>query len=92
MPTAKGLAQTTWDELLFNDGKTTEGRLTYRAASTDKNEAKLIVRERNSDTPVTVPAEQWEFVDARTIRLLPAGTPFRVGMIYQLIYGRRIRR
>src|SRR5215831_12000802 len=74
VPVAKGLAQTTWDELLFNNGKTTEGRLTYRAVSTDKNEARLIVRERNSDTPVTVPAEQWEFVDARTIRLLPAGT------------------
>ena len=86
VPSASGLAQTTWDELLFNDGKTMQGRLTYKAATTDKNEAKLIVRERNSDTPMTVPAEQWEFVDARTIRLLPAGTPFRVGMIYQLIY------
>jgi hypothetical protein len=86
VPSAKGLAQTTWDELLFNDGKTMQGRLTYRAASTDKNDAKLIVRERNSDAPVTVPAEQWEFVDASTVRLLPAGTPFRVGMIYQLIY------
>ncbi len=86
VPSASGLAQTTWDELLFNDAKTMQARLTYQAASTDKSEAKLIVRERNGDTPVTVPSEQWEFVDARTIRLLPAGTPFRVGMIYQLIY------
>jgi hypothetical protein len=86
VPSAKGLAQTTWDELLFNDGKTMQGRLTYEAATTDKNEARLIVRERNSDAPVAVPAEQWEFVDARTIRLLPAGTPFGAGMIYQLIY------
>ena len=80
------IAQTTWDELLFNDGKTEQGRLTYRAASTDKSEAKLIVRERNSDDARDRAADQWEFVDARTIRLLPAGTPFRVGMIYQLIY------
>src|SRR5258705_12795773 len=59
VPSASGLAQTTWDELLFNDGKTMQGRLTYKAATTDQNEAKLIVRERNSDTPMTVPAEQW---------------------------------
>src|SRR5215510_8496669 len=86
LPSASGLGQTTWDEFLFNDGKTMQGRLTYPAASTNKSEATLIVRERNADTPTTVPADQWEFVDARTIRLLPAGTPFRIGMIYQLIY------
>jgi hypothetical protein len=30
--------------------------------------------------------EAWEFVDAETIRLVPAGTPFRIGAIYQLVY------
>ena len=86
VPSASGLGQTTWDEFLFNDAKTMQGRLTYPAASTNKSEATLIVREHNADKPTTVPADQWEFVDARTIRLLPAGTPFRIGMIYQLIY------
>jgi hypothetical protein len=86
VPSATGLAQTTWDEFLFNNAKTMQGRLTYPAASTNKSEATLIVRERNADTPTTVPADQWEFVNARTIRLLPEGTPFRVGMVYQLIY------
>ncbi len=86
LPSAKGLGQIIWDEFLFNNTKTMQGRLTYRAASTDKSKAKLIVRERNSDAPATVPADQWEFVDARTIRLLPEGTPFRIGMIYQLLY------
>lgn len=28
----------------------------------------------------------WEFVDDRTIRLLPAGTPFAIGQMYQLTY------
>jgi hypothetical protein len=85
--TAAGtIEQTVWDEFLFNNDKTLRGRLTYPATTTDKSNAKLIVRERNGDTPATVPADQWEFVDARTIRLLPEGTPFRIGMIYQLIY------
>ena len=44
------------------------------------------MRDRNSEEPTVVPAEQWEFVNAQTIRLLPEGTPFRIGAIYQLIY------
>ncbi len=83
---AEKIEQMVWDELLFNNDKTLQARLTYRAVSTDKTNAKLIVRERNGDTPTTVPDDQWEFVDARTIRLLPEGTPFRIGMIYQLVY------
>jgi hypothetical protein len=80
-----GIEQMVWDEFLFNDDKAMRGRLTYRA-TTDQTQAKLIVRERNGDAPTTVPYDQWEFVDARTIRLLPEGTPFRIGMIYQLVY------
>ncbi|MEA2907163.1 MAG: hypothetical protein QOI12_4550 [Alphaproteobacteria bacterium] len=88
IPSATGSAieQTVWDELLFNDTKTVRARLTFRASSTAKTEAKLLVRERNSEEPTTVAPEQWEFVDARTIRLLPEGTPFRIGAIYQLLY------
>src|SRR5215470_14535023 len=85
--TAAGpIEQTVWDEFLFNDDKSTRGRLTYRATTTDKSRAKLLVRERNLAPPVAVPDDQWEFVDARTIRLLPEGTTFRIGMIYQLVY------
>jgi hypothetical protein len=80
------IEQTVWDEFLFNDKTTKQGQLTYAATSTDKSEAKLFVRERNSAEPTLVPADQWEFVNARTIRLLPEGTPFRIGAIYQLIY------
>ncbi len=89
VPAATGaglIEQTVWDEFLFNNKTTKEGRLTYRATSTDKKDATLLVRNRNSEEPAAVPPEQWEFVDARTIRLLPAGTPFRIGAIYQLIY------
>lgn len=86
VPSAPGNAQMVWDEFLFNNAKTTQGRLTYRAATTDKSQATLLVRERNGDAPQTVPSDQWELVDARTIRLLPEGTPFRIGMIYQLVY------
>jgi hypothetical protein len=83
---AAPIEQMVWDEFLFNIRDARQGRLTYRAASTSKADARLLVRERNGDEPAVVPPEQWEFVDARTIRLLPEGTPFRIGLIYHLVY------
>lgn len=61
-------------------------RLSHPAASTDKAKARLTVRARESDRRVEVPAEQWEFVDAQSIRLLPQGTKFAPIKIYELWY------
>ena len=84
--TASGpIEQTVWDEFLFNDTTTTEARLSFRPAGRAEG-ATLLVRDRNADAPTTVAADQWEFVDPQTIRLLPAGTAFRIGAIYQLVY------
>lgn len=80
------IEQAVWDEFLFNTTTATSGRLTFKATSTDPAKATLLVRERNTDAPTIVPASQWEFVDAQAIRLLPAGTAFRPGAIYQLVY------
>ena len=79
------IEQTVWDEFLFNNATTTQGRLTYKPTSTDKSRATLYVRDRNSDEPAVIPAGEWEFVDAQTIRLKD-GKPFRIGAIYQLVY------
>jgi len=85
VPDAAGVTGTVWDEFLFNNETTAQARLTFPAASPEG--ATLLVRARNADEPTVVPAAQWEFADARTIRLLPAGTPFRIGSIYQLTYA-----
>src|SRR5262245_3002511 len=61
-------------------------RLNYPAASTDKTKARLTMRERQADARVEVPADGWEFADARTIRLLPRGTRFSPLRIYDLWY------
>ena len=39
-----------------------------------------------SDRPMPVAPENWEYVDARAIRLLPAGTPFQNGRLYEFTY------
>jgi hypothetical protein len=51
-------------------------RLSYPAASTDQPGARLAVRDRESDRRRDIPRAEWEFVDARSIRLLPEGRAF----------------
>jgi hypothetical protein len=80
------IVETVWDELLFNQADVKQARLSFPATSTDTSQATLYVRGRNSEEPAVIPAANWEFVDAQTVRLLPAGTPFRIGAIYQLVY------
>jgi hypothetical protein len=80
------IVETVWDEFLFNEAGTKEARLSFKATSTEKAQATLYVRGRNGEEPSVIPADNWEFVDARTVRLLPAGTPFKIGAIYQLVY------
>jgi len=87
-PTARGasgaLEQLVWDDIQFNNASTREATLAFAVA--DRGSATLFVRERGDRAPTAVPAGQWEFVDDHTVRLLPAGTAFRIGTLYQLVY------
>ena len=83
VPSAKDVQGPVWDEFLFNDARQTSAHLSF-AASADKSRARLTVRDRNDAAPGVVPS--WEFADAQTIRLLPAGTAFRAGALYQFSY------
>jgi len=86
VPSAMGIEGTVWDEFLFNAKGQTEARLTFRATSTDPTKAALTVRDATDVEATVIGPGQWEFADERTIRLLPPGTPFRVGALYQLVY------
>lgn len=61
-------------------------RLNYPAASTDRAKAQLFVRDRQTDPRTEVPADQWEFASANSVRLLPKGTKFATAAIYELFY------
>ncbi len=39
-----------------------------------------------ADPPVTIPSSGWEYVDPQTIRLLPPGSPFEQGRLYEFTY------
>jgi hypothetical protein len=61
-------------------------RLSYPAASTQQPKARLTVRDRESDRRNEIPRDTWEFLDERTIRLLPPGRNFAPIKIYELWY------
>jgi Alpha/beta hydrolase domain len=75
----------------FHIGTRTPGkgdlvRLLYPAVSTDKQPARLTMRDREGDTRTEIPAASWEFADTQSIRLLPEGTLFAPFKIYELWY------
>jgi alpha/beta hydrolase family protein len=76
------------EEFVVDDDKTMTEPLTYAAASPDKAQASLTVRTRYEDPPVPVPAESWEYTDDSlvSVRLVPSGTPFQAGSLYELTY------
>ena len=76
------------EEFVVDDAKTMRGRLTYPAATMDKSKATLTVRTRYEDNPVALPAESWQYTDesGKAIELLPKGTPFKQGSLYEFVY------
>lgn len=75
----------------FHIGTRTPGKgdvvmLSYPAVATDNRQARLVVRDRESDVRREIPPDSWEFVDPRTIRLLPEGTSFAPYKIYEIWY------
>jgi hypothetical protein len=77
------------EEFLIDNATTLTGPLTYPAASLDKTKAALTVRNHYADAAKPVPAANWEFIDSQNIRLLPAGTAFQTGSLYELTYTAR---
>ncbi|HLU77753.1 MAG TPA: alpha/beta hydrolase domain-containing protein [Burkholderiales bacterium] len=85
-PDGSTITGPSYEYIVFDNPTSLTYGLSYAAATLDKGEATLTVREHLNDTPVTVPADGWEYVDERTIRLLPEGTPFQQSHIYEFTY------
>jgi hypothetical protein len=76
-----------YEYINFDNARGVKYALTYPAATLDKSKATLTVRAHLDDAPKTVPAGEWEYVNEKTIRLLPAGTPFKTSHIYEFMYA-----
>jgi hypothetical protein len=76
------------EEFAIDNSTTTTGPLTYAAGNLDKSLATLTVREHYADPPVSIPATDWGYVSSsgNAIRLLPVGTSFQQGRLYEFTY------
>jgi hypothetical protein len=91
VPVAKNLDGTpivgpALEEFVIDNSTTMTGTLTYPAATPDKSQASLTVRVRYTDPPIPIPADGWEYASNRSVTLLPAGTPFQQGRLYEFTY------
>jgi hypothetical protein len=75
-----------YEYINFDDGKSVRYVLTYPTATRDKSKATLTVRARLDEAPAKVPESGWEYIDDKTIRLLPAGMPFKQSHVYEFVY------
>lgn len=83
-PDGSPITGPSYEYIVYDNPNTLTHTLAYPTAS--QPQAVLTVRDHLTDTPITIPADGWEFASDRSIRLLPAGTPFRQSAIYELRY------
>ena len=88
-PDGSSITGLSYEYINFNNAKSVRYRLAYPTATLEKSEATLTVRARLGDRPTTIPVTAWEYVDEKTIRLLPAGTPFKQSHVYEFTYTAR---
>ena len=74
------------EEFAFDNATTMTGSLTYPAATPDKSLASLSVRVHYNDPAGVISDSGWEYVNDRTIRLLPLGTSFAQSSLYEFTY------
>src|SRR4029453_467643 len=85
----KPIVQTIRDEFVFGTrlpATRLTAPLSYTAATLDQGQARLTVRAKEGDGYTEVPSDHWGYVDTRTIQLLPEGTAFQRGFIYDFWY------
>jgi hypothetical protein len=80
-----------YEYINFDNSTTMMYALSYPAATLDKSQATLTVRQRLDDIAEIIPDDGWEYTSAAgtAIRLLPGGTPFLQSHVYEFTYTAR---
>lgn len=88
-PDGSAIVGLSLDEFVIDRAGVTSAALAYPASVLDTSKAQLTYRVRYADKPQPVEAGGWEFVDDTHVRLLPPGTAFQPGTLYELTYRAR---
>ncbi len=88
VPRLTGITGPSYEYINFDNPNATSFNLAFPAATLDKSQAKLTVRARLDDEPITVPDSDWDYTSSAgtAIRLLPPGTTFQQSHIYEFTY------
>ncbi len=75
------------EEWVVDDDETMSGDLTYPPASLDQSGATLYKRTEAMGDRTEIPASSWTYgEDGMSVSLLPEGTPFEAGTLYDFVY------
>jgi hypothetical protein len=75
------------EEFVVDNDTTATGPLSYPAANLDSGKATLSKRALADDKPTILAPDTWRFdPSGMSISLLPEGTKFQAGMLYELVY------
>ena len=85
-PDGSAIEGLSYEYITFDNDRTATATLTYPAATQDKGQATLTVRQFLNDPPVPISPSNWEYVDTQTIGLLPPKTVFKQSHIYEFTY------
>jgi hypothetical protein len=92
-PVLGGVTGAVRDEFVFgtrvNPADRPQAPLSFAAADPDPARAALTVRRTRAEPPREVPPGAWGYAGPRAIRLLPEGTRFEPGSVYELRYTAR---
>ena len=92
---ASSITGPVYDYIENDNATTTAAALTYIPNTLDQSQAQLTVKAHLNDVPTVIPASGWAYTkvttgtltnDGTAIQLLPAGTAFAQGSIYEMTY------
>jgi hypothetical protein len=87
VPTLNGITGPSYEYIVFDNATSTSFTLAFPAASLDKSQASLTVRERLDDTPAVLSDGDWDYTSsAGTAIQLAGGAPFQQSAIYEFTY------
>ena len=84
-PDGTSVTGPSYEYIVFDNATTTSSALSYPAATLDKSQAALTVRDHLMQSPTTIPASGWNYNLKGTAISLAAG-PFKQSAIYEFTY------
>ena len=75
-----------YEYIVFDNATTMSSTLAYPAASLDKSEARLTVKQHLRDTPVEIPANGWDYTSTAGTAIKLTSGAFQQSAIYEFTY------